>query len=279
MSASLHTWSAAGRPAHPYTEEPATGVCATCAAPISSGVPLSEIETPTTSNHADFFRFGGRHVCPACAWLFAAGKGRPGNYVATPGRFEATVISMDSVVADKRPWMVVLPELAALPADTPLAGVMTTDVKPRLWPRVRLATVGHCGMYVHAPDYDVSEWREFSLPFVLEMIGIMVPVLTAGFSKDSLYFGLLRDHARAARDPARAFGWDALLAPHRGQPYFLPAMIAAGVTLEAKSHAKTTRRPEPEQRREQPAVAAVARNPEPAAAGGDRDDQAQLGLF
>lgn len=90
---------------HPYTDEACDTVCATCAAAITHGVPLTQIETPTTANHADYFRFGSKHVCPACAWLFDAGKGRPGNYIATPGRMEYAVISLESVVTDKRPWL------------------------------------------------------------------------------------------------------------------------------------------------------------------------------
>jgi rubredoxin len=265
MSASLHTWTAAGSPAHPYADEQCVTVCATCAAPISSGVPLAQIETPTTANHADYFRFGSKHVCPACAWLFAAGKGRPGNYIATPSGTEYTVISLESVVEDKRPWIDVLADVAAMPPDAPVAGVMTTDVKPRLWPRVRLSTVARFGLYLHAPDYDVSEYREFSLPACLDLIGKMIAPLIAGYAKASLYHGLFRDHARTARDPARALAWDATLAPHRSQPHFLPALIAAGVTKESKQDVKPAARP--------------AANTQPAPTSGHQHDQAQLGLF
>lgn len=265
MTASQHTWHAARRPDHPYDEESVSTICATCAATITSGVPLAQIETPTTANHADYFRFGSKHVCPACAWLYAAGKGRPGNYIATPDRMEYCVISLESVVEDKRPWIEVLADVAALPTDTPVAGVMTTDVKPRLWPRVRLATVDRFGLYVHAPDYDVSEWREFSLTDCLDLIGHMLHPLASGYAKASLYYGLLRDHARASRDPVRAMAWDASLAAHRGQPHFLPALIAAGVTKETKKDVKPTARP-------------VA-NTQPASAGGNQHNPPQLGLF
>lgn len=265
MSASLHTWIAAGSPEHAYTEEPCGGVCATCATPITSGVPLNQIETPTMADHANYFRFGSKHVCPACAWLYAAGKGRPGNYIATPGRMEYTVISLESVVADKRPWIEVLADVAVMPPETPVVGVMTTDVKPRLWPRTRIATVGRFGLYIHAQEYDVSEWREFSLAACLELIGLMVEPLAAGYAKTSLYHGLLRDHARSSRDIARALAWDTRLSAHRGQPHFLPALIVAGVTKEMKKDVKSTARP--------------TANSQPASAGGDQPDPPQLGLF
>lgn len=82
MSATLHAWAAAGSPPPPYDAAPGAGPCATCGAETTAGVSLDQIETPTTSGHADLFRFGSQHVCPGCAWLFAAGKGRPGNYIA-----------------------------------------------------------------------------------------------------------------------------------------------------------------------------------------------------
>lgn len=239
MSASAHTWAAAGAPPHPYDQERCDTVCATCADAIWQGVSLRQIETPTMGNHADYFRFGSQHVCPACAWLFAAGKGRPGNYIATTGRLEYTVISHDSMVADKRPWAVVLPEILSLPAATVVAGVMTTDVKPRLWPRVRLATVGHFGLYLHCGEYDVSGWREFSLAACVELLAIMRAPLAAGYAKASLYHGLLRDHARSKRNPALAMEWEVQLAAHRQQPHFLPALIAAGNSKENKQDVKS----------------------------------------
>ena len=265
MSASQHTWAAAGCPAHGYIEEPCETVCATCGTSIETGVHLVRIETPTTANHGDYFRFGARHVCPACAWLYAAGKGKPGNYIATPGRMEYTVISVESVVTDKRPWIEVLKDVAALPASSPAAGVMTTDVKPRLWPRVRLSTVGRFGLYIHAPDHDVSEWREFNLAACLEAIETMLPPLAAGYSKASIHSGLLHDFARFRRAPSQAMTWEADLSAHRGQAHFLPALIAAGVRKERKHDDNATARP--------------AANPRSAATSGDRSDQARPGLF
>jgi len=252
-------------PVHPYQQEACDTVCATCAAPIKYGIPLAQIETPTTANHADYFRFGSKHVCPACAWLYAAGKGRPGNYIATPGRMEYTVISLDSVVTDKRPWVDALADVAAMPPETPVAGVMTTDVKPRLWPRVRLATVGRFGLYVHASEYDVSEWREFGLHACIDLIGKMTAPLAAGYSKASLYHGLLRDYARSTRCLGSAWEWESQLAPHRSEPHFIPALIAAGVKKESKRDVKPTAGP--------------YINPQPAATGGHQPNQAQPGLF
>lgn len=262
----LHAWQAAGSPKPPYNLEACDAVCATCAAAITVGVPLSQIETPTMSNHADYFRFrfGGKYVCQACAWMFSAGKGRPGNFIATPGRMEYTVIS-PSTAEGKRPWIDVLADIASMPPETPVAGVMTTDVKPRLWPRVRLATVSRFGLYIHAGEYDISEWREFGLLACLDLIGEMIAPLKAGYAKASLYHGLFRDYARSSRDPALAMEWEAKLSQHRGKPHFLPALIAAGVRKESKRDVKPAARP--------------AIDTQPVAAGGHQFDPSMPGLF
>lgn len=265
QSASLHAWRAAGCPDHPYTEEPTAAPCATCGTMTDKGIALAQIETPTTSGHADLFRFGTRHVCPACAWLFAAGKGKPGNYIAAGSSFEYAVISLESVVEDKRPWLDILRSIAELPADTPVAGVMTTDVKPRLWHRARAATIGRFGLYLHCPDYDVSEWRSFDLMDCLALIDTITAPLSSGFAKASIYHGLLRDYARASKDMAQAFAWEAEISAHRHLPHFLPAIIAAGVTKEQKRDVKPIARP--------------VEHTEPTAALGDQPHQTQLGLF
>src|SRR5690606_9412743 len=225
MSVMSHTqlaWRAAGMPRHGFDCRVYSAVCATCGAKSDENVLISDIETPTTAGHADLFRFGGSFVCGACAWLFAAGKGRPGNFIVYGDQFEYTVISLESVVADKRPWLRVLRDLSELSPTTPVTGVMTTDVKPRLWHRARLATIGRFGLYVHAPDYDVSEWRCFDLARCLEAVEVITRALALGYAKASCYHGLLRDYARASKDPASALELDAALAAHRDAAHFLP---------------------------------------------------------
>lgn len=263
---SLFTWRAAGMPDHglPVSDSTARR-CATCGMAIKKGVAISEIETSALAGHVELFRYGGQHVCDGCAWLFGAGKGRPGNYIAYGDRLEYTVISLESVVADKRPWQAVLADVARCPADTPIAGVMTTDVKPRLWHRTRLARRDAFGLYVHAPEYDVSEWVSFSLDACLDAIGTINAALALGFAKASCYYGLLRDYARAAKALDDALRIEAALSNLRREPHFLPALIAAGVTKETKDDVKHSRRPDPV--------------PQPCATVGHQPDQAQLGLF
>ncbi|HEY8136280.1 MAG TPA: hypothetical protein VIF61_00470 [Methylocystis sp.] len=190
------------------------------------------------ADHANVFRFGSTGVCDACAWLFSAGKGRPGNFVATSNKLEYAVISLESVVTDKRPWIEIIRDLAALPKDARVTGVLTTDVKPRLWPRCRVATIDRFGLYVHATDYDFSQWVDFGLADCLAAIDAILPALRRGWSKASVRSGLFADHARASSDPAQALVLEQSLAPLRGRPEFLPALIMAGVTKEQKQDAK-----------------------------------------
>ncbi len=263
-SASHLAWRAAGNPSHGLPAIEGAFVCATCAIETPRCVPLDAIETPTTSDHANVFRHSRDGVCEGCAWLFMAGKGRPGNYVATPDGIEYTVISLESVVTDKRPWLPVLRELATLTPDTLVCGVMTTDVKPRLFHKTRIATVGAFGLYVHALDYDVSEFVAFDLRECITAIDTITAALRRGFAKRAVKFGLLTDYARAMAAPEETMDIERLLAPMRASPAFLPALIAGGVTKEDKQDVKRSRSDS------EPAASAAGRNP---------PDQGQLGLF
>jgi hypothetical protein len=264
MTPTQLAWSAAGHPDHPYQPIRQPIVCATCAGVDSEGVAITSVETPTTANHADIFKFGSEHVCRACAWMFAAGKGRPGNFIATDRAIEYLVISLESVVENKRPWLTAIRELALLPPEARVCGVLTTDVKPRLWPRMSIATVGAFGLYVHAPDYDVSEWISFDLRDCLTIIDRIIPVLASGYSKTSVVRGLLSDHARASSNISRCLALEQSLSEHRQNPAFLPSVLIAGVTKEDKKDVKCER---------------TRRNAEPVAKSGNQPREDQPGLF
>ena len=235
--ASSLCWAGAGKPPpnDSYKLSKNTCTCATCGNDVDGdSAAIKEIENPSFGNHADFFKFGAQAVCLACAWMFGLGKGKPGNYIATANGFEQTVISLESVVEDKRPWLDVIKEIATMPADTQVTGVITTDVKIRLWPRTRVCTVGNFGLYVHCPDYDVSRHIDFSIKDLLTAIDIIIPALTAGFAKASCWYGPMRDYARFSKDPERAMLLEMQLSNIRRNPEFLPALLMAGVTKEGK---------------------------------------------
>ena len=264
MTPSQLSWAAAGNPIPALPAVLGDCICSVCGGQDTSSIALVDIETPTMGAHSDIFRYGGKYVCRACAWLFVAGKGAPGNFVVAGSRIEYTVISLESVVETKRPWLHVLRDLAQMDPAMPTTGVMTTDVKPRLWPRMRLATIGAFGLYLHALDYDVSEWRSFGMAECLAITEAMHAPLIAGFAKASLYFGLYRDYARASKRLDEVADWERDLSPLRRSPAFLPALIAAGVVKGDKHDVK----------RNQPNC-----HTEPTSAGSHQSAPSQPGLF
>ena len=245
MTASRLIWTAAGSPDQKHPTEPDTGRCMICGSEIDGeAVHAKRIIKSTTAGDSQLFRFRqATHFCIPCAWLMELGKGRPGNFIASEQTgFELAVISVESVVADKRPWLHIVRDLAQLPPDTTITGVLTTDVKPRLWHRCQIATIADFGLYIHAPDYDVSEWRQFSLDDLLGTIDAMMPILRHGYAKSAVYHSLFNDYKRASRDPAEALRLESTLADLRRRPEFLPALLMAGVTKEEKrTYAKPAR--------------------------------------
>lgn len=226
-SAPYLVWRNAGEPAHKYVEEPYSGPCATCAAPCKVGVSTSQINNPTFSNHAGFFKFG-THVCRACAWLYGVGKGRPGNVIAYGDTFLRPMISADSATQERPTWSeVVFGEVVNEPFGTTVTGVLTTDTKPRLWPRMRITETPTVGLYVHAPDYAVSEYRDLDLPTLAECGTRIDCALELGFTKRRIYDGLLSDYLRAKKNMEGAMLLENELREARSWPEFVPAMIVS----------------------------------------------------
>ncbi len=222
-------WHGAGRPALGYDVTTHHGHCATCGAAIDGvAVHIKEIECPTLTQHADFMAHG-QHVCPACAWLFGAGKGKPGNFIATPAKYEQAVISLSSVVEDKRPWLTIIREIAKLPSDTPVCGVLTTDVKPRLWPRMQAATVGAFGLYVYSPDDDLSAFVPMDLSELLQAIDTIIPAMEAKFSKTEIKRGLFSNLKKCQKNLTVAMELEQQIASLRKLNSFIPAVLMAGV--------------------------------------------------
>lgn len=264
------SWEAAGSPApnkrfKVVSTVGADSVCATCGGEAEGeAVTVASIDNNAFSERHESFKYKSSHVCMACAWLYGAGPSKPGNFFSTHEHFEQTVISLESVVADKRPWLHVLRDAALLPSDTACTGVLTTDVKPRLWPRARLASIGSFGLFVHAPDYDTSQWVSFCLHELLEIVDIAIPALQLGFAKASLYHGLLRDYQHFQKKPDSALEIELSIKPFRKSAAFLPAILVAGITKEDLKN--DSNKP-------------TDRNSEPATKRRDQDSQAQLGLL
>jgi len=230
VSPSELIWRAAGSPLPKWPMEPARlGVCATCGAPIREGVSHEAINSESFAGHADYLAFG-THVCPACAWLYGLGRSKPGNVLAVGGALYHPMLSRESARKEGRPtWLEALEEASQAPPDTPVTGVMTVDPKPRLWPRARVGSRGGVFyLYVHNPDWDVSQLVGFDLDRALELVPRLQKVLALGFSKRSVFWDLLRDHKRARKDLRGALALERELARLRPEPEFVVALMAAG---------------------------------------------------
>lgn len=197
--------------------------CATCGQHTYQAVNQNDINNPTFSQHGDFLK--GEWICPACTFMYRQGKARPGNYLAIEGHgFNHLAISADG---DKKSWSQMLGDLVKLPKNTKVTGVLTTDVKPRLFPRTQLATVGDFGLYIHASDYDVSEYREFDLVDCIHAIELINEVLSFKFTKGSIASNLFDYFKLASKDFELTQKLEDKLSPMRSNPAFIPALIIA----------------------------------------------------
>lgn len=246
MSASQLIWRNAGEPSHKYTEEFYDGsfACATCAALTETGIHTDQINNPTFSNHAEFFKFG-THVCRACAWLFGDPKRAHRNVLAVGDELWWPMISVENATEERPSWLELFRRLEDMDSELPLCGVLTTDPKPRNWPRMQLSTVGAPGLYTHAPDYDVAEFRILDVATVLGISMHVRAALSAGFSKLACYHGLSRDYKRFIKNYEEVKHVESALKHYRPVPEFVPALLITQITKEEKDEARATARPEP----------------------------------
>lgn len=232
-------WCAAGSPAATWVAEPiAIVACACCGMAATTSVPISAFVAETYSQPSDFLAFGDR-VCPACAWWHSETKQRHRGWLVAGNQLWWPLISVETATEFADParpsWRDLLRDVAALPPDTPVAGLLTADPKPRLWPRVRAGTVARGGLYVHStgdksPVGDLSATLALDFAVVARLIDALVPLLAHGFTKRALWRGLVTDYARSTRDLAGTLRADRALAPERTRPEFAVAVLVAGLT-------------------------------------------------
>jgi hypothetical protein len=234
---------------------------------LTEGVPTARIENPAFSSHADMFRFGS-HVCPACAYLYSYPKRTHRNVLAIGDRTYWPMLGWDSATAERPTWWDLLHTLAEMPAETPVAGVMTTDPHPRLWPRTRLATVGRFGLYVHDPRYNVSSFIAAPLAEIVVSARLIQHALHQGWNKRACTISLWHDYARARRHLPFVVQHEPLLAAARQQPSFVIARLVAGIPTQEATHGS-----EPQ------SDSGPARQPHASRAARREAHQDQLGLF
>ena len=225
LSATSLVHTAAGCPDSKWPSVPTSGNCACCAQPISNGVPTADLSGDAFSRQVDFLSFGD-HVCTACAWMFSDTRTTHRNFLCYNSKLAWPMISADAATSDRGQWLDVLKEFATLPPETLAVGVLTTDPKPRLWPMARLVTRQYFGLYVHCPDWDVSEFRLLDLDHLIHMASELSGILQIGFNKSDCGFGLMRSK-QAKADIAKALKLEARIRAWRSQSEFIPALLMA----------------------------------------------------
>lgn len=220
-----------GKTGSRYRFEPAPGRCATCGTEIAEGVPfaprrgIAGIDNDTFSGHAEYARWGS-HVCPACAWLYGDPKRtHRGMLVVGEAGWWPTIAKP----IECRPrWRHVLREVARAAPETPMTGILTTDPKPRLWPRAQLAACAAPGLYLHIPEQDISRWSVFDLRQVALALADIDSALAIDASKTAVLRGLWSAPALADRHGIdRIDAVESRLALRRGSIEFSIAMVIA----------------------------------------------------
>lgn len=214
-----------------YKFEAARGECVTCAAPLTEGVPFTPrrgvagIDNATFSGYADYARWG-THVCPACAWLYGDPKRMHRAMLCIGDEGWWPTIAQD--IEGRPRWRRALGELAKHSPDTPMCGVLTTDPKPRLWPRMQMASCGAPGLYLHIPEQDISRWSRFSLRAVAECLRLTDEALKIGATKTAVLRGLWGNPKLIDKVGIAAIErLESLLAPRRGSIEFSIAAVIA----------------------------------------------------
>ncbi len=222
-------WQNSGRPGTKFKLEPTTGYCATCGATLTQGVPNETLAGDAFSRQSEFLAHGS-HACEACAWMYSFPKETHRNVIAVDDKIWWPMIGHDSATEDRPTWYQVLTDIATLPPDTPCIGVLTTDPKPRLWPMTQQRTLGDFGLYVHCPDYDISEFRRFSLSDCLKACELIIQCLSLGFSKQACLHGLYTDLKKVNKiGVTKVVSLEEHLREIRHTEYFLPSLLVSGV--------------------------------------------------
>ena len=217
-------WQHLGEPDVPAAIEPIAGYCATCAQPISEGMPIEQIVTHEFYGGSDFLKFG-THVCRPCAWLYKSHRTQPHSFFATESElFWPTVNTFSS---DRPTWQTVLTRFATDSSVMLAAALLTTDTKPRVWPYARVSAREQFRIYVHAPDFGMARLVPLDLPLLPELYGEIEQAIALGYSKRSIRGGLYADRKAFAKDPEAWQREHVLASSGKTRDTFTVALITA----------------------------------------------------
>jgi hypothetical protein len=222
-------WKNSGNPEHKFKKAEHSGLCACCGCEIrNSGVCTADIISEAFSRHSEFISIG-THVCDACAWMFSYPKESHRNVLAVGDSAYWPMIGHDSATLERPSWLDLLRSLKNEQEGTRAWGVMTVDPKPRLWPMSHEVTLGDFGLYLHWPDYDLSEFVRFDLYECLEIAEFITSLMQKGFSKRACFFSVVSDMKKAKKDLSFVLEAEKKLKIFRKSSAFMPALMIAGV--------------------------------------------------
>jgi hypothetical protein len=214
-----------------YQFEPVSGLCCTCGAEITEGVPFESrrgvvgINNDTFSGHAEYARWG-THACRACAWLYGDPK-RTHRAILVVGE-RGWWPTIKAEMEGRTRWRDLLHEIISAPPETIMTGILTTDPKPRLWPRAQLATCAASGLYVHIPDWDISRWLSFSVREVIDTLAVIDEAMASGVTKSQIVQGIWSSPRIVDRlGVDRVAALESRLAPLRGSDRLILATVIA----------------------------------------------------
>lgn len=216
-----------GNPSLEFNAVRHDGNCACCFFKIKDGYAVSEIKGVSFSRQKSFL--SGDFLCVACMWMFNEPKKAHINLIAFGEKIVFPMISWDTATNERPNWFHTLSELAKMPMQTSVSGVLTVDPKPRLWPMSELVTRSNFGLYVHNQDYNVSEFMRLDLDKILMIAEYLIDLIALKFSKRTLYSGILKDTPRVKKDIARFVKIETELKKLRKNKEFIPALMIAGV--------------------------------------------------
>jgi hypothetical protein len=178
---------------------PGGGWCAISGQPILSGYPVSTITSGATAEFLDTFH-GDCHgyVSENAARCYKNADPRKGNPTARSflvfqdGPAYQPLIAREPAIEQGRPcWSIMVREVWPVRRGQICLVLLTTDTKKRLWPRTRVGALGtHTPVYLHNSETAISQIVWINWHVLVNVLGLVEEVYTAGFSKSYIRTGL-----------------------------------------------------------------------------------------
>ncbi len=212
---------------------PAGTTCAITGQSIVEGYPIQTLCSDATAEYLDTFRgqpcgYLGEAASRAFRWQRQTSLAA---MIFADGTCYRPLISRTSAAQDPaRPcWSDLVRAVWPERRGEECLILLTTEMKKRLWPRARAGVLGSAtALYLYDASYSVAESRVVDWPALLECLGLVEEVYTAGFVKDRIRHGLWSYHRMVEEvGIAQSACWERALAGWRARPEFLSALLIA----------------------------------------------------